>query len=169
MIPNVPESIRKIANSTDRKLAWHFFVFFSRFEYALKRGSYLAAGSGNAEPAWDKFASNYNEKFQAVEDARLKQAIDYFRSSPPRKQVRSDGHLGWSDPLKYTSGPLLVWLLLAVRTVRNNLFHGGKFPGFPVVDPSRDRDLIENAIVVLAHALLLSDSVSQEFHEGLES
>jgi hypothetical protein len=33
----VPESIRRIADSDDRRLAWEFFVFFSRFEYALKR------------------------------------------------------------------------------------------------------------------------------------
>jgi len=167
VIPNVPESIRKIGDSTDRKLAWYFFVFFSRFEYALKRGGYLAEGSGKAEPNWDRFASKNSEKFQAIENARLKQAIDYFKSSPPRRQVRCDGHLDWSDPLKYTNGPLFVWLLLAIRTVRNNLFHGGKFPGFPVADPSRDRDLIENAIVVLEHALPLDYLVSRTFHEGL--
>jgi hypothetical protein len=165
---NIPESIRQIADSTDRKLAWQFFVFFSRFEYALKRGPYLKQGTGDAQPNWDKFASDHNDAFELVADQSLAKAIAYFKRSPPRKQVRKDGRLDWSDPYTHTNGPVLVWLLLAIRIVRNNLFHGGKFPQFPVSDPSRDRELIENAIVVLSHALTLNSDVKSRFREGIE-
>ena len=33
----VPDAVQRIADSDDRKLAWTFFVFISRYEYALKR------------------------------------------------------------------------------------------------------------------------------------
>lgn len=165
---DIPELIRQIADSTDRKLAWQFFVFFSRFEYALKRGPYLKQGIEEAQPNWDKFASDHSEAFELVADNRLANAVAYFKNSPPRKQVRKAGRLDWSDPCAHTNGPVLVWLLRAIRIVRNNLFHGGKFPQFPVSDSSRDRELIENAIIVLSHALRLNSDVKNCFREGIE-
>lgn len=165
---NVPDSVRIIADSIDRKLAWHFFVFFSRFEYALKRTDYLAPGAGSAQAHWDRFASDHNAKFSALSNRALGSAIWYLKRSPPRKQIRKDGDLAWSDLCEYDPGdPLLVWLLLSVRVVRNNLFHGGKFPQFLVIDSSRDRNLIESAIIVLNNALLLNNDVQHHFNEGL--
>jgi hypothetical protein len=165
----VPEAIRQIADSTDRKLAWQFFVFFSRFEYALKKDPrYLMAGAGDAKPNWDLFASNNNERFDLAASTRLAEAVDYFRARPPRKQTRDSGQLGWSKPLMHKAPePVLVWLLLCVRTVRNNLFHGGKFPRLAVSDPSRDRTLIEHSLVILSCALRLDTAVEQTFSEGL--
>ncbi|MBB4634279.1 hypothetical protein [Longimicrobium terrae] len=162
------ELIRQIADRGDRKAAWQFFLFFSRFEYALKRGAYLSQGSKQATPDWDKFASDHNDVFELLVDQRLADAILYFRVSPPRKQVRKDRRLSWSDPYVYTNGPLLVWLLTAIRIVRNNLFHGGKFPGIPFHDPSRNSELIENAIVILSHALALNADIEGLFGEGTE-
>ncbi len=40
----IPDSIRQITDSEDRQLAWEFFVFFSRFEYALKRTAGTSTG-----------------------------------------------------------------------------------------------------------------------------
>lgn len=165
----VPEPIRRIADSTDRKLAWQFFVFFSRFEYALKRSKYLMPGTGDAQAHWDLFASDHNAKFAAIEDPALASAVAYFKNAPPKKQTRDNGKLGWAEPRSYDKRePLLVWLLLAIRTVRNNLFHGGKFPQFPVTDPSRDRELIESAITILGYALTLNQDVRHRFGEGIE-
>jgi hypothetical protein len=168
-LPIVPEAIRQIADSTDRKLAWQFFVFFSRFEYALKKDPrYLMSGAGDAKANWDLFASNGNEKFDPAATRQLVEAVDYFKASPPRKQTRNFGQLGWSEPLMHNSRePLLIWLLLCVRTVRNNLFHGGKFPKSAVPDPSRDHTLIEHSLVILSHALRLDPRVEQAFGDGL--
>jgi hypothetical protein len=126
----VPEAIRRIADSADRRLAWHFFVFFSRFEYALKRHrAYLMPGTGNAEPNWDGFGANHNGRFDPRATPALQSAVDYFLSNPPRKQLRVNGAMSWSEPQAYDGhGPLLVWLLLAIRLVRNNLFHGANSP-----------------------------------------
>ncbi len=165
----VPEAIRKIANSEHRKLAWHFFVFFSRMEYALKRsGRYLKPGSADAQPNWDKFGSEHDGDFKPDDLPELKRAVEYFRQNPPRKQIVVGGGLNWSAPQSYAANePLLKWLLLMIRCVRNNLFHGGKFPMIPISDPSRDRDLLVNAIIILRAALALDVNVQQQFERDI--
>jgi hypothetical protein len=167
-ITQVPETIRRIADSEDRKLAWHFFVFFSRIEYALKRSDrFLNTSEGDAQPNWDKFGSHYDRVFQLRSEPELQMAVDYFIAHPPRKQVIANGRLAWSEPLEFNEkGPLLTWLLLSVRRVRNNLFHGGKFPMIPVADPSRDQDLLRNAMIILTAALSLDGTVERFFDEG---
>lgn len=168
----VPVSIRKIVNSTDRELAWQFFVFFSRFEYALKKDPrYLMSGKGDAKPNWDRFASCNNKRFIQLSesDTSLKETVEYFLAFPPRKQICRNGQLAWSEPLYWQkNAPLLVWLLLCIRTVRNNLFHGGKFPQFPVSDPSRNYELIEHSLVILSHCLTLDPTVERTFLEGID-
>ncbi len=94
----IPESIRRIANSSDRALAWHFFIIFARFEYALKRDPrYLKAGVGDAEPNWDKFGSEHNSSFQPKSRPDLAAAVEYFLAEPPRKQLRRDSIMNWSE------------------------------------------------------------------------
>jgi len=164
----IPEAIRRIADSEDRKLAWEFFVFFSRFEYALKcTHPYLKGGPSNAQPDWDRFASDHDAAFQRREARSVREAIEYFRSHPPRKQVVEEGGLGWSDPLAYASGPELVWLLRAIRTVRNNLFHGGKFPVQYMDDSSRDSVLLQHSLTILNACVSLDPQVASCVQELL--
>jgi hypothetical protein len=166
----VPDAIRRIADSEDRKLAWNFFVFFSRMEYALKRsGSYLNKGTDEAQPNWDKFASDHNHKFSPEASEELRAAVKYFRDQPPRKQLRVGDEMGWSDPQQHDGQePLLVWLLRMIRCVRNNLFHGGKFPLIPISDPSRDRDILLNSLVILKASLPLDSEVQRQFFDGID-
>ena len=165
-VPDMPEVIRRIALSSDRQLAWQFFVFFSRFEYALKRcPQYLKE---NAGAHWDRFAEDQNPAFDPGGSPELTAAIDYFKSTPPMKQTKTNGLLDWASPTPYNNEKLLPWLLMQVRRVRNNLFHGGKFPGFPINEPSRDRELIGNAIAILGACLNLDQSVKARFLEGIE-
>ena len=166
----VPPAILRIADSEDRKLAWQFFVFFSRMEYALKRSQYLRKAPGDrAEPDWDQFAKAHAKEFLPDASEELKTAVDYFRRSPPRKQVVKDGILQWSEPqLKDPSESLLRWVIRVVCMVRNNLFHGGKFPGgFKAEDPSRDKSLLGHSICVLNAVLLLDAKVRHCFEESL--
>jgi hypothetical protein len=165
----LPDSIKRIAVAPDRKLAWEFFIFFSRFEYALKRHpKFLQPGIGNAEPNWDRFASIYNETFLKKHHLDLEAAIKYYIDHPPKKQLRADGIMSWSEPLVWDEREAqLIWLLRVIRTVRNNLFHGGKFPLIPMSDPSRDRDLLSHAITILAFSLKLDREVEFNFNEGI--
>jgi hypothetical protein len=166
--PSMPDAIRRIADSGDRQLAWQFFIFFSRFEYALKRSSKYLKPGAVANPNWERFSSDHDAAFQKLLSPELGAAIEYFRESPPRKQMQTGGQLSWSEPLAYrATEPLLVWLLRDVRVVRNNLFHGGKFPGLPILDASRDKHLISNAIVILDSCLSLDQSVRRQFLGGL--
>ena len=167
---SIPDSIQRIANAPDRRIAWEFFVFFSRFEYALKRHQrYLMPGVGDAQPNWDRFASDYAAEFRPRSSPALQTAVEFYVAQPPRKQLRDQGEMNWSDPQVWNgSEPQLIWLLRVIRTVRNNLFHGGKFPLMPVAEPSRDRDLIANGLEVLKGALALDPSVQRHFFEGLE-
>jgi hypothetical protein len=72
--------------------------------------------------------------------------------------------MGWSKPQsKGKNDRLLRWLLEEIRTVRNNLFHGGKFAS----EPSRDRELLEHSIVILNAVLELDPDVMREFRDGL--
>ncbi len=166
----VPDAIRRIANSEDRLLAWHFFVFFSRFEYALKRTDlYLKAGTGDAEPNWDKFASDNNRLFTPGSSTELKTAVDYVLEFPPRKQLRSNGQMEWSKPQRYDKKePLLIWLLRMIRSVRNNLFHGGKFLLISIADPSRDRELLLHSMTILNICLGLNPEVERHFFERID-
>ena len=162
----VPDSIRRIAGSEDRKLAWEFFVFFSRFEYALKRSAlYLSGGPSRARHNWDQFGADNDAVFwdDATEDVAA--AVDYFRTTPPRKQVVMSNALAWSEPQAYEGGPELVWLLRMIRTVRNNLFHGGKFPLIHVEEPSRDSELLLHALTILSACLPLYRDLERKFEQ----
>ena len=165
----VPPAIQRIADSENRRLAWHFFVFFSRMEYALKRTRRYLKNSLNAEPNWDKFGSDYDERFRQALSTRTALAAKYFEASPPRKQIQVQGRMDWSEPQpRKENERQLTWLLLAIRTVRNNLFHGGKFPLMPIVEPSRDRDLLMHSLTILNAVLDFDDDVRSSFFEHID-
>lgn len=169
--PQIPDVIHRIANRADRHLAWEFFVLFSRFEYALKRvPQYLMPGEGDAQPNWDRFASDLNARFVLMATPALMSAVTFYENKPPRKQLRKDGQMQWSDPVKPDKNePLLRWLLRSVRIVRNNLFHGGKFPSMLIPEPSRDQDLLAHAITILTTCLPLSADVQNAFMEAIDA
>lgn len=55
----LPASSRRMAASRDRELAGEFFVFLSRFEYALKRTPrYLKGSKSRAQPDWERFGAD---------------------------------------------------------------------------------------------------------------
>lgn len=141
-----------------------FFLMFSRFEFALKRtSSYLKNNQGKAEPDWDKFGRDHDSLFISTKSSELIKAVDYLEHHPPRKQVIINGKLDW-DFVGEGNAIRLVVLLLAVRRVRNNLFHGGKFIT-PVDDPARDANLLKSCMVVLKECLLLNRDVENYFYE----
>jgi hypothetical protein len=170
----IPEEIARIADSEDRKLAIRFFIFFLRIEYALKRTGFIYEKYSQVHADWDRFADSIQKQFMRDlrSDQTLRTAHEYLLTQPPRKQVLNHGDLGWSveeknDPV---AGRELRWTLTMVRRVRNNLFHGGKFPtpDGRMSDPSRDEELLMASLSILTACLEFHSNVKSAFMETLD-
>lgn len=148
----------------DHELIFKFFATFSRFEYALKRANFRKPGAKNepADPDWDAFALKIAASFgnRRQKDGALDVAIDVLVADPPKKQTHD---MRWIavEPQGDPAGAPNV--LLMVRRIRNNLFHGGKARAVHEVE--RDNILVKNALVVLDHALACDDDVRGMFEE----
>jgi len=57
-------------------------------------------------------------------------------------------------------------LLLLVRRIRNNLFHGGKHNLDVFEDTERTTRLLRNSIIVIRECLLLEPSVKAKYDEA---
>lgn len=130
-----------------RELTLEFLGTFARFEFALKKAGYVEGDERRASAAWDAFANDVAK----LEPSVLTSALDtcpYLLQHPPKKQTLRDGRLHWVER-QGTSGSKIGDALLSVRTVRNNVFHGGKFPDGPIAEPLRDERLIRECLALL--------------------
>jgi hypothetical protein len=135
----------------DREWLLRFFVLFSRFEFALKRTGRLEARSSRAKPDWNTFAAALN--IETIRDGaapEVSHAIAFLIEHPPMSQVKVGGGLGWAahPPVTDAAG-----LISCIKAVRNNLFHGGKYPMGPVYEPARDGQLLRACLLVLERCL----------------
>lgn len=136
-----------------------FFAVFSRFEYSLKCAGYIEKDKSYVAADWDRFAEELNSSFKMKlnRDTELKSAVDYLIKNPPKKQINDNGTLSWSKADSWNEKkPILEWLLLMIRRIRNNLFHGGKFSVGPVQDLARDQQLLECSLRILEKCLRLN-------------
>lgn len=134
-------------------LTLEFLATFARFEFALKKSGYARGDNSQVSPDWDVFANDV----ATLDAALVTQVLDsckYLQQHPPKKQILQGGRLQWVDR-KGTSGSAIGDVLLSVRTVRNNVFHGSKFPDGPVAEPLRDEQLIRDCLGVLTSLLKL--------------
>jgi hypothetical protein len=130
-----------IAGGVDRALVFEFVATFAKTEYALKRAGYVLANANSAEVARDRFAATHEAAFARPRNVDVDDAISSLLREPPRKQVAPEGNLSWKTAER-KSEPLLKWVTILVRRVRNNLFHGGKFATGPEPDSARDAKLM---------------------------
>lgn len=138
------------------------FRVFARFEYALKAAGFHY-GEGKAKPNWQKYACSIGNALEEPDTKELQEAIQYILEHPPKAQViRNDG-IGW-DEVEPSHNSRTDLILLYVRRVRNNLFHGGKFYGH-WFEPARDRDLLKHSLTILDACLAASDSVRNAYED----
>jgi len=100
-----------------------FFFSFARLESALKESAYWQSDRrGVVSPAWNCFIQKHEAKF-ALDDAS--KALLYL--APMTQSIHEDGeHLDWR-PLSFDDDASnLKKVVVSLKTVRNNLFHGGK-------------------------------------------
>ena len=148
-----------------RPLVFDFFTFFSRFEFALKNSGYLQK-KDRAEPHWDAFAKKNTEEFSKLQNQELSVAKTYLIDNPPLRQMVGARGMEWKEIHFADDQKSLVTYIRIVKQVRNNLFHGGKFPLRPVIDPARDRDLLQHSLVILQHCVQLEEKVQREFSQS---
>jgi hypothetical protein len=154
------------ALNVPKELALGFLGVFSRFEYALKRAGYVKDKRTHVSPDWVTFGKD----LAALDPAALlpvSACCPYLLAKPPKKQVLRFGALDWDALPKENSQ--IEGILASVRTVRNNLFHGGKFPTGPVDEPLRDKQLITECLAVLQSLLQLPlpKNVAEHFCSGI--
>ena len=152
------------ALGVDPDLVLRFLGVFSRFEFALKRSEFLK-GSRNAEANWDAYAKWLRGTFRSVEDTRFTEAVACLRNAPPKKQVVSGGDINWEGTSIREGECLEQYVLRLVRAVRNNLFHGGKYPSpvGPLEDVGRNQELIEMQSVFWSAARQEGVRMEREF------
>lgn len=154
--------IRSVYKETG--LVADFFGLFARLEYALKATPrYLAGDDNKATANWDRFADDLKGKLSKA-DSEFESAASRLLSQPPQKQVVKNRRLTWAE-VGRNGAAKEKFLLQLIRVVRNNLFHGGKFPEGSFTDPARDRALIQDCIVILEAALHQVAEVEERFYE----
>ena len=57
-------------------------------------------------------------------------------------------------------------MLRLLKTARNNLFHGGKYPDGPIEEVARDRDVLCAALAILDGLYELHDGVKRWIDEA---
>jgi hypothetical protein len=143
-------------------LAAEFIDTFSRMEYAMKNGGF-AHGNGAVTAAWDAFANAIDGTFQAVNSAEFQAAVTFLLSEPARKQTHNNGILGFGPLFLDPKQTKAQRTLLVVRTVRNNLEHGGKIQPEGEKEKGRNERLVVAALTVLRHAADLHKDVRAKF------
>jgi len=152
------------------ELVLQFFITFSRFEYALKRAGFVKNGAyGNASPDWQRFAKKRLEaQLASIPDTEFTEAKSYLLQKPPQRQtyVKSNKSMQWQNNTKRSEEGEVEYLLRLVRDVRNNLFHGGKYPEKPVSEQSlRNSKLLQACLTILEKCLSLNADVKCFFEE----
>lgn len=150
-----------------RELTLEFLATFARFEFALKKAGYAQGDDSKVSPDWDSFAGDVAQ-LEAAVIAPVLNSCQYLQQNPPKKQVLQNGTLHWVER-QGTSGSAIGDVLLSVRTVRNNVFHGGKFPDGSVAEPLRDEALIRDCLAALKGLLELPlpKDVANVFKTGI--
>lgn len=147
------------------QLAKKVFIEFARFEYCIKVSGFLKTPNGQAEPDWDAFAncSEIKNLFKEINDSPTTPCskMRYLLDNPPKKQVAENGVLSWKAAPHISSSQGYFG---AVRRVRNNLFHGGKFNG-SFFEPDRSANLLEAVLCVLKAARERHEKIMEAYNQ----
>ena len=146
-------------------LACEFLAVFARSEFALKAAGFANGNEKQAEANWEAFAEAIAKAFDPSKTQELNAAVEYLLKYPPKKQVLINKKLEFVDATPDNNKSKVQQVLLMVRRVRNNLFHGGKFLPGPPSDPKRDALLVEYSLTVLHACIPLHGNVSIVYTE----
>lgn len=168
----VEQSDALLAMIGDKNLVLRFFVTFSRFEFAMKRcgcfKEHPKKGTDRrAEPDWDALAERESIKNQLLASPSevVLKACEYLLKYPPQSEMVRCKQLKFVATTRNSNESEVRYVLRLVQKVRNNLFHGGKFPNGPIPDAIRNDVLLKSCIDILYRCLILDDEISACFHQ----
>lgn len=133
-------------NNELKNLAFEFFYSFSRFEFTLKENKLLKSiqPGKNAEPGWVAFSSKYKRVFQHTDQTRK-----LLELKPKGQKVGENLELEWKDVGLNDCDSDLCSVVRMLKTIRNNLFHGGKHGADGWDDPERTKELLMLGKIIL--------------------
>ncbi len=144
------------------QLSFEFFREFSRCEYCLKAVGLRETNRKDPTADWGAFSTEVATVLETPDTLQLKEAIVYYLSNPPKKQVvDDDGYLGWKESIPDHQNQAELILRLVCR-VRNNLFHGGKFNGH-WFEPQRSEELLKHALIILSACVRAHHGVHEAY------
>lgn len=124
---------------------------YSRFEFTLIQENIIYRNDvGVASANWKKYAQRIKANFDRNFSDDIKNACDYFATEPPKEKIMDN----WQQIQFQTTTSECEKVIRYVKTVRNNLFHGSKYPYIH----ARDNILIKNCLIVLNYILSISSS-----------
>lgn len=129
-----------------REIIFRFSYRFSRFEFALKEADFLRSHvvGTRAEPDWRTFVETHENNYQLSNAAKA-----LIQANPKQQIVGDNGHGLDFRPVERGNASEMAYVVALARTVRNNLFHGGKHDSEGWDDPVRIRKLVELSTAVL--------------------
>lgn len=113
---------RNDINEAVLKKAFEFFYWFSRFEFCLKERGYLKSkqNGARAEPGWKDFVKDFKSQYTQSKDAQSLVSL-----KPSQQKVGNNELLVWEE-INVKNDNELQQVVSTLKTIRNNLFHGGK-------------------------------------------
>jgi hypothetical protein len=106
------------------------------------------------------FSIAVKDRFDTNKSPELLEAYRYFLSRPPKIQALVNDRLSWKENQKRDDESEFTWVVRSIGVVRNNLFHGGKFPW----DQARATDLLSYGFIILYECLELDEAVYKAFN-----
>lgn len=130
------------------KAVFDFFYWFSRFEFSLKENGFYIKEYNHAAPDWNAFIRKYVDNFEHTSNTCRLLELN------PKQQVVRAGNLDW-EVLNLGDKSELNKTILLLKTIRNNLFHGGKHGADGWDDPVRTEELLLVGKAVLDELAIL--------------
>ena len=132
------------------------------FECALKREGFLRKGRRDAaQPNWDRFSTVIEGRFKEIDSPVFRAAITELKAHSPRQQVVCDEKLAWRKLQRRLDESEESFVLRLLRTARNNLFHGGKYPGTRIDEIAANREVLRAGLRVLKACFELHPGVAK--------
>ena len=133
------------------KVVLEFLATFSRLEYALKVTKFRQEGTELSEVKadWKRFTAEISTLFSPEKCNELQEAFTYLYNYPLKFYGNKNGSLEFLiyDTSKATSD--IENVILKIKQIRHNLFHGGKFAPNNSGDQNNDFLLLNHSITTL--------------------